>query len=231
MLGGQCGALGGWLGAERVPRVAALGPHRGGVICFGTVGDTRGGHPGANGSEALQSVVGVLGILVFEVTWQAGVFLATMSPHPLACPRRCCLGRRGDLMRARDGGVLCLAPTMLALHGWMDVRDRYDYLMIETSGVTDPDSIIRALDKKFGKLTRARWSSGCRLSSRLLHTGSIAWTHGFLHVFSWDSSGDKFPLRGARGAPFVRPVVTLCLGNAFVLADLCHRFPGTSAFR
>lgn len=33
---------------------------------------------------------------------------------------------------------------------------RYDYLVIETSGVTDPESIIRALDKTFGKLTRAR---------------------------------------------------------------------------
>ena len=33
---------------------------------------------------------------------------------------------------------------------------RYDYLLIETSGVSDPESIIRSLDKSFGKLTRAR---------------------------------------------------------------------------
>ena len=33
---------------------------------------------------------------------------------------------------------------------------RYDYLVIETSGVSDPESIVRALDKTFGKLTRAR---------------------------------------------------------------------------
>ncbi|CAN0040021.1 unnamed protein product [Hapterophycus canaliculatus] len=34
--------------------------------------------------------------------------------------------------------------------------NRYDYLVIETSGVSDPESIVRALDKTFGKLTRAR---------------------------------------------------------------------------
>lgn len=33
---------------------------------------------------------------------------------------------------------------------------RYDYLVIETSGVSDPEAIIRTLDKSFGKLTRAR---------------------------------------------------------------------------
>ncbi|CAN0364479.1 unnamed protein product, partial [Ectocarpus fasciculatus] len=36
---------------------------------------------------------------------------------------------------------------------------RYDYLVIETSGVSDPESIVRALDKTFGKLTRARLDS------------------------------------------------------------------------
>lgn len=34
---------------------------------------------------------------------------------------------------------------------------RCDYLVIETSGVSDPETIIRALDKTFGKLTRARY--------------------------------------------------------------------------
>ncbi|CBN73919.1 conserved unknown protein [Ectocarpus siliculosus] len=38
-------------------------------------------------------------------------------------------------------------------------EDRYDYLVIETSGVSDPESIVRALDKTFGKLTRARLDS------------------------------------------------------------------------
>lgn len=37
-----------------------------------------------------------------------------------------------------------------------DCIARYDYLVIETSGVSDPESIVRALDKTFGKLTRAR---------------------------------------------------------------------------
>lgn len=31
--------------------------------------------------------------------------------------------------------------------------------MVETSGVSDPDSMIQALDKTFGKLTRARLDS------------------------------------------------------------------------
>ena len=30
------------------------------------------------------------------------------------------------------------------------------YQVIETSGVTDPEAVIRALDEKFGKMTRAR---------------------------------------------------------------------------
>lgn len=34
-----------------------------------------------------------------------------------------------------------------------------DYLVIETSGVTDPETLIRALDEKFGKMTRARLDS------------------------------------------------------------------------
>ncbi len=34
-----------------------------------------------------------------------------------------------------------------------------DYLVIETSGVTDPEAIVRALDEKFGKMTRARLDS------------------------------------------------------------------------
>lgn len=34
-----------------------------------------------------------------------------------------------------------------------------DYLVIETSGVTDPERIIQALDEKFGKMTRARLDS------------------------------------------------------------------------
>lgn len=36
---------------------------------------------------------------------------------------------------------------------------RYDYLVVETSGVSDPNSMIQALDKTFGKLTRARLDS------------------------------------------------------------------------
>lgn len=31
--------------------------------------------------------------------------------------------------------------------------------MIETSGVTDPEGVIKALDEKFGKMTRARLDS------------------------------------------------------------------------
>ncbi|CAN0314857.1 unnamed protein product [Pylaiella littoralis] len=39
-------------------------------------------------------------------------------------------------------------------------EDRFDYLVIETSGVSEsPESMVRALDKTFGKLTRARLDS------------------------------------------------------------------------
>ncbi len=45
-----------------------------------------------------------------------------------------------------------------AVHQMLEESDqgRIDYLLIETSGVTDPVTAIRHLDAKYGKLYRAR---------------------------------------------------------------------------
>ena len=37
--------------------------------------------------------------------------------------------------------------------------DEIDYLVIETSGITDPIALIELLERKYGKMTRARLDS------------------------------------------------------------------------
>eukprot|EP00904_Undaria_pinnatifida_P002819 jgi/Undpi1/12538/HiC_scaffold_6.g02207.m1 len=62
----------------------------------------------------------------------------------------CCQGSLGDELEDKVGELLRRPDH---------ADDRYDYLVIETSGVSNPESIVRALDKTFGKLTRARLDS------------------------------------------------------------------------
>jgi G3E family GTPase len=65
-----------------------------------------------------------------------------------------------------SNGCLCCSLTgdmessiwkMLEAHSDLDAKT--DYIVIETSGVADPVPLIKALDKKFGKMTRARLDS------------------------------------------------------------------------
>ncbi|CAM9206570.1 unnamed protein product [Scytosiphon promiscuus] len=64
----------------------------------------------------------------------------------------CCHGSLGDELEEKVG-------ELLRKPDHAEDRHVYDYLVIETSGVSDPESIVRALDKTFGKLTRARLDS------------------------------------------------------------------------
>lgn len=66
---------------------------------------------------------------------------------------------------ALPGGCVCCKSSVTrqfrqAVADFLQVPDhadgKLDYVVVETSGVTDPDSIIEALDEQFGKLTRAR---------------------------------------------------------------------------
>ncbi|CAM9509589.1 unnamed protein product [Discosporangium mesarthrocarpum] len=66
------------------------------------------------------------------------------------------------------GGCLCCTASLseaMELSIWRMLQepervgssgDMYDCLVLETSGVTDPETVVQALDRKFGKLTRAR---------------------------------------------------------------------------
>ena len=38
----------------------------------------------------------------------------------------------------------------------MDAAERTDYVVIETSGVADPVGLVQSLEKRYGRLTRAR---------------------------------------------------------------------------
>lgn len=77
-----------------------------------------------------------------------------------------------SLPRYSNAALISLHYCYLSVPG-----KRYDYLVIETSGVSNPESIVRALDKTFGKLTRARYFAPfsfvwfgfcCRFSSLII---------------------------------------------------------------
>ena len=63
-----------------------------------------------------------------------------------------------------NGCVCCSLNSDLASAVWKMIENdvdvgRIEYLVVETSGVTDPSSVIRTLDAKFGKMYRARLDS------------------------------------------------------------------------
>eukprot|EP00937_MAST-01D_sp_MAST-1D-sp2_P000209 g209.t1 len=63
-----------------------------------------------------------------------------------------------------NGCMCCTLTSEVESNVWsilqsMQAADRADYLVIETSGVADPRSLIRALDRRYGKMTRARLDS------------------------------------------------------------------------
>lgn len=67
---------------------------------------------------------------------------------------------------------ICKYMISVTLFSRSLLMDRFDYLVIETSGVSEsPESMVRALDKTFGKLTRAR--CGRAALSRGLTTDSF----------------------------------------------------------
>jgi G3E family GTPase len=65
-----------------------------------------------------------------------------------------------------------------------DGADRIDYVVIETSGVAEPASLIEALERRFGKLTRARLDAvvavvdGDVLAHHLMGNGMVGGSEG-----------------------------------------------------
>jgi G3E family GTPase len=63
-----------------------------------------------------------------------------------------------------NGCMCCTLTAEVEANVWSILQtitadDRADYLVIETSGVADPRSLVAALDKRCGKMTRARLDS------------------------------------------------------------------------
>ena len=65
----------------------------------------------------------------------------------------------GALKDVSDGCACCNKHAIFQDYVWQDIQQmddgKFDYLLVETSGVTDPLSIIASLEKNFGKLFRA----------------------------------------------------------------------------